>query len=46
MQSILGLDIAETVVFNNGGDRGKDNTPEVEKFKDNPRVEFLYGVSL
>ena len=44
VQSIL-ADIAETVVFGNGGDRGKDNTPEVEKFKDNPRVEFLYGVS-
>ena len=38
------LDIAETVVFANGGDRGKDNTPEVDKFKDNPRVEFLYGI--
>ena len=38
------LDIAETVVFANGGDRGKMNTPEFDKYGDNPRVEFVWGV--
>ena len=38
------LEIAETVVFCNGGDRGKDNTPETIKYKDNPRVQFEYGI--
>ena len=38
------LEIAETVVFCNGGDRGKDNTPETIKYKDNPRVKFEYGI--
>ena len=37
------LGIAQTVVFANGGDRGKDNTPEVDMYGDNPRVEFEYG---
>tara|TARA_B100000902_G_C27320993_1_gene924471 strand:+ start:7535 stop:7993 length:459 start_codon:yes stop_codon:yes gene_type:complete len=38
------LDIAETVVFCNGGDRGASNTPELEKYKDNERVVFEWGV--
>ena len=38
------LEIAETVVFCNGGDRGKDNTPETIKYKDNPRVQFEFGI--
>ena len=38
------LDIAETVVFANGGDRGKDNTPEVEKYGSDHRVQFVWGV--
>ena len=38
------LEISETVVFCNGGDRGKDNTPETIKYKDNPRVKFEYGI--
>jgi len=38
------LDISEQVVFANGGDRGKNNTPEVEKYGDNPRVEFAWGI--
>ena len=38
------LEIAETVVFCNGGDRGKDNTPETIKYKDNSRVQFEYGI--
>ena len=32
------------VVFANGGDRTHDNIPEVEQFKDNPRVSFEFGV--
>ena len=37
------LEIAETVIFANGGDRGKDNTPEVDKYGDHPCVEFAWG---
>ena len=32
------LEIAETVVFCNGGDRGTTNTPETMKYGDDPRV--------
>ena len=38
------LEIAQTVVFANGGDRGKDNTPEFQKYGNNPRVKFVWGV--
>ena len=38
------LDIAQTVVFCNGGDRAKKNTPEVEKYGDNSRVQFEFGI--
>ena len=38
------LEIAQTVVFANGGDRGKGNTPEMDKFGDDPRVEMEFGV--
>ena len=38
------LDIAETVIFCNGGDRGKDNIPELAKYGDNPRVKFEFGI--
>ena len=38
------LDIAETVVFCNGGDRAQGNTPELEAYEDNPRVIFEWGV--
>jgi len=38
------LDIADKVVFCNGGDRGKENTPEVLGYGSEPRVYFEYGV--
>ena len=38
------LEIAQTVVFANGGDRGSDNTPEMDKFGNDPRVEMEFGV--
>ena len=38
------LDIAQTVVFCNGGDRAKKNTPEVYKYGENPRVKFQFGI--
>ena len=38
------LEIADKVVFCNGGDRGKENTPEVMGYGENNRVEFVYGV--
>ena len=38
------LEIADTVVFCNGGDRGKTNTPETFKYGDDPRVKFEFGI--
>ena len=38
------LEIADTVVFCNGGDRGKTNSPETDKYGDNPRVQFEFGI--
>ena len=38
------LEIADTVVFCNGGDRGKENTPEVMGYGADHRVQFEYGV--
>ena len=38
------LEIAETVVFCNGGDRGKSNTPETDKYGQDPRVQFEFGI--
>ena len=38
------LDIAQTVVFCNGGDRGKENTPEIMGFANHENVIFEYGV--
>ena len=32
------------LVFVNGGDRGKENTPELERYADHPRVNFAWGV--
>ena len=38
------LKCAKKVIFANGGDRGKDNTPETLAFENDDRVEFVYGV--
>ena len=39
------LDISNwDIVFVNGGDRGKENTPELERYADHPRVNFAWGV--
>jgi D-beta-D-heptose 7-phosphate kinase/D-beta-D-heptose 1-phosphate adenosyltransferase len=32
------------IIFANGGDRDMDNTPEIEKFGEHPRVSFSFGV--
>lgn len=32
------------IVFANGGDRTSTNIPEIERFKDDPKVEFIFGV--
>jgi cytidyltransferase-like protein len=32
------------IVMANGGDRTEGNIPEMERFADNPRVEFAFGV--
>jgi len=40
----MALEIYDKVVFCNGGDRTKSNIPEMEKWKDDPRVEFKFGV--
>ena len=38
------LEIADKVIFCNGGDRGKSNTPETDKYGENPRVQFEFGI--
>jgi len=38
------LEISESVVFCNGGDRTKTNIPEAMGYADDPRVEFRYGI--
>ena len=38
------LEIADTVIFCNGGDRGKSNTPEIIKYDNDPRVQFQFGI--
>ena len=38
------LDIAEKVIFCNGGDRAQENTPEFARLGDNSRVKFVWGV--
>ena len=38
------LEISERVIFCNGGDREKSNTPEIFGYGDNERVIFEYGV--
>jgi cytidyltransferase-like protein len=38
------LKFSDHVVFANGGDRDSKSTPEIEVFKNNPRVKFLYSV--
>lgn len=32
------------IIFANGGDRTSKNIPEMESFKDNPNIEFVFGV--
>jgi len=38
------LEISKQVVFCNGGDRGKSNTPETDKYGDNSLVQFEFGI--
>ena len=38
------LEISDTVVFCNGGDRGKENIPEVMGYGENCKVQFEYGI--
>ena len=38
------LMISETVIFANGGDRGKSNCPELDLYKDEKRVKWEFGV--
>ena len=38
------LEISDKVIFCNGGDRAKGNTPELDRYKDNERVIFEWGV--
>jgi D-beta-D-heptose 7-phosphate kinase/D-beta-D-heptose 1-phosphate adenosyltransferase len=34
----------QKIVFANGGDRTKTNIPEMERYKDDPQVEFKFGI--
>ncbi len=38
------LEVYDNVLFCNGGDRGSANTPEYEKYRNDKRVEFKWGV--
>ena len=38
------LEIADQVIFCNGGDRARDNTPEFDKYKRDDRVKFEWSV--
>ena len=38
------LDISQEVIFCNGGDRAKGNTPELDKFSNHDRVKFEWGI--
>ena len=38
------LEKTDQVVFCNGGDRAKDNTPELDAFQNDDRVLFVWGV--
>ncbi len=40
----MALEVYDNVVFCNGGDRGSVNTPEYEKYRNDNRVEFKWGV--
>ena len=38
------LNTDQKIIFANGGDRNKKTTPEMLEFKNNPKVEFVFGV--
>ena len=38
------LEVYDKVLFCNGGDRGNNNTPELDAFGNDDRVEFKWGV--
>ena len=38
------LQIYDLVIFCNGGDRGDNNTPEYDRYKDDYRVHFRWKV--
>ena len=38
------LELFDDVLFANGGDRTKDNIPEIDAFDKDPRVSFAFGV--
>ena len=40
----MALEVYDNVVFCNGGDRGSINTPEYDKYRNDNRVEFKFGV--
>ena len=40
----MALQVYDGVIFANGGDRGNMNTPEYDRYKDDERVEFRWGV--
>ena len=40
----MALEVYDNVLFCNGGDRGSVNTPEYDKYRNDNRVEFKWGV--
>ena len=43
-KTLNSLNKNEILVFANGGDRTEQNIPEIQKFKNNEKVKFLFGV--
>ena len=40
----MALEVYKKVIFCNGGDRNKSNIPEMATWRNDPRVEFVFGV--
>ena len=40
----MALEVYDEVIFANGGDRSNENTPEYERYRDDDRVTFKWGV--
>ena len=44
IQKVLNKFTNEKIIFANGGDRNKNNIPELDKFSFNKKIDFVFGV--